>query len=149
MPYYGNTTVTVTDIETITYCPSDDTCHGQTTIWEGDNGPFHCGRPRCTCVLPGGTQTVTVCPSSAKCTGQTIHWTSDKGPSSCPERVTCNWALPDVTVTSQVIVTPTKSTTSATKSPTGALQGATDKLHYEGGWAFAALLAVLGAIGML
>lgn len=54
-----------------------------------------------------------------------------------------------VTVTSQIVVTPTKSTTSPTKSSTGTLQGATDKLHYEGGWAFAALLAVLGAIGML
>jgi hypothetical protein len=152
-PLYSNTTITVTEITTITTCPATNTCTGQTLTWSGNNGPFSCSHPHasCTCVLPGGTQTVTVCPSSVTCKGQTTQWTGTEGPSSCPERVTCNLALPDVTVTSVIVTTPTIGTQGATETPKTAslVAGAVKPGNYGDGVALGLLAALLGALGML
>ncbi|KAF2251425.1 hypothetical protein BU26DRAFT_518083 [Trematosphaeria pertusa] len=71
-------TTTVTDIETLTYCPPRHTCTGQTTTWTWTFGPTSCPPTvTCTCVLPGGHgyPTLETCPPSVTCTGQTTEIT--------------------------------------------------------------------------
>jgi hypothetical protein len=105
----GNVTtviVTSTSITTITSCPAKVTCHGQTTTWQGSEGPFGCAEKKtCSCVLPGGGNAtltgtgtvsvggvVTTSGGGSASVAKTGTTTSTKATSSAPTQVQANGA---------------------------------------------------------
>ncbi len=64
--------ITSTSILTLTSCPAEVTCYGQTSTWTGSEGPYTCSaKPACTCVLPGGGGVTT--------TGSSVRTTTSGG----------------------------------------------------------------------